>query len=405
MKRKNTIDPLALSLQIIFFSLFAGVFAVSCVYDFSPEGMESETGTIVIEGDIMAGAQSSFRISTTVSFTREEAIEFITNAIVWIESESGDFIKAEPSAETEGIFIANTANLDVTKKYQLCVDIPGRGSYRSALIPVSVTPPIDSITYHIGKDRSFVQLEVSTHSDDPENKYYKWNYNEDWEYHASEVPMLEYNIEKDIAEDVPYSESGKDYYCWNKDISSGIYVFSTEKLSNNTVYKQELNRLYSKDKKISYIYSILVSQISLTREGYTYWETLKKNTDQTGGIFAPQPSEMKGNIESITRPEEPVIGFISASTCTQKRIFLYHTDIRVYKNTEKCRYDTLAHFEGTSNLWRNAALSGNKILQYLVGPTGLVQKNSGIWVQERCVNCRLGGGNKNKPDFWPNDHK
>lgn len=405
MKRKNTIDPLVLSLHIIFFSLFAGVFAVSCVYDFSPEGLESETGTIVIEGDIIAGGQSNFRISTTVSFTREEEIELITNATVWIESETGVFIKTEPSAETEGIFVANTANLDVTKKYQLYVDIPGRGSYRSALIPVSITPPIDSVTYHIGNDRSYVQLEVTTHSDDPENKYYKWNYNEDWEYHALEVPVLVYNIEKDIAEDIPYTESGKDFYCWNKDISSGIYVFSAEKLSNNTVYKQELNRLYSPDKKISYIYSLLVSQISLTREGYIYWETLKKNTDQTGGIFAPQPSEMRGNIESLTRPGEPVIGFISASTCTQKRIFLYNTDIRVYKNYETCRYDTLAHYEGNTNVWRNAALGGSKILQYKVSESGMVIKSSAIWVPERCVNCRLAGGNKNKPDFWPNDHK
>lgn len=39
-------------------------------------------------------------------------------------------------------------------------------------------------------------------------------------------------------------------------------------------------------------------------------------------MFAPIPSEMKGNIRCVTDPEVPVIGFVEVATVTRlKRFF------------------------------------------------------------------------------------
>lgn len=387
-------------LQWFTLSLVTGTLAVSCVYDFIPTGIENDVNIIVIEGDIIAGDHSYFRISNTVPLSSTTPVKYITQATVWVESESGEIISAAYDSNTAGTFVANTMGLDLNKKYKLCVDVAKRGSYQSIYMPVLQTPQIDSITYSIGDNRSSVQLQVTTHNDHSDQKHYKWTYHEDWEFKVAYIPYIRYNLEKDIAETIPVEEIGVNYYCWERDSSTGIFIASTEKLSKNLVYKQPLNTIYSADRRVSYIYSILVSQISLSPQAYIYWETLKKNTEETGGIFAPQPSEMRGNLESITRPGEPVLGYISASTQTTKRIFLYDEKIRVYKASTACPSDTLLHYEGGANLWKNAAENGAyEILDYVDGNPRI-----GVWVSAQCTNCVKAGGSKRKPIFWPNNH-
>jgi hypothetical protein len=77
------------------------------------------------------------------------------------------------------------------------------------------------------------------------------------------------------------------------------------------------------DIRISYVYSMELIQQSLTKEGYQYWENIRKISDDIGGIFAPQPSEIKGNLKSINTEDQTIIGYISASTVNKKRIFAY----------------------------------------------------------------------------------
>lgn len=393
-------DRMALLLQGLLLFLTAGLLTVSCVYDFTPTGIENDVDILVIEGDIIAGDNSYFKISTTIPLTTTDTIKYITKATVWVESESGEIINAVYDSNTAGTFRANTVGLDLNKKYKLRVDIPGKGAYQSSYVPILQTPPIDSITYSINNNRTYVQLSVTTHNNNPDNKYYKWNYKEDWEFRAEHIPLIRYNKEKDIAEPIPYDELGNNYTCWQRDSSSGIFVATAEKLAQNIIYKQPLNAIYSSDRKISYIYSILVSQISLTQQAYIYWETLKKNTEETGGIFAPQPSEMRGNLESITHPGEPVLGYISASTQTTQRIFIYNDKLNIYKNPVKCQLDTLAHFESKANLWKDAAQGGSNEMLFYEEESNIKV----IWTTGFCANCLKMGGTKRKPKFWPNDH-
>lgn len=391
-QQKQIQDPMIRIFRWLILSLAAGTITVSCVYDFTPNLPAGKEGIIVIEGDILAGDYSEFKISTTISLSAPDEEKYITNATVWVESESGEVIHAVYDGNTKGSFMANTSQLNVNQKHKLCVDIPGRGSYRSAMIPVLESSQIDSISYSIAENKESVRIEVTTHNNHPDMKYYKWLYREDWEFRSEYMLMLRYNDATGNIETIPYDEMGKFYYCWERDSSTGIFIASTDKLSQNIVYKQPLKTIYRTDRRISYLYAIQVSQIALSKEGYDYWETLKKNTDETGGIFAPQPSEMRGNLESITKPEEPVIGFISASTLTQQRRFISDKELRVYRNPFKCQQDTLSRID-----WKAAAEGGRDVI------LELPEQGKAIWVPVRCTNCVEAGGSKNKPSFWPNN--
>jgi hypothetical protein len=75
------------------------------------------------------------------------------------------------------------------------------------------------------------------------------------------------------------------------------------------------------------LYSINVKQYTWTKEGYEFLEKMKKNTEVTGSVFDPQPSELKGNIRNVSDPTEPVIGFFNICNIEQKRFWIKNSDV------------------------------------------------------------------------------
>jgi hypothetical protein len=85
-----------------------------------------------------------------------------------------------------------------------------------------------------------------------------------------------------------------------------------------------------------------VFQYGLTKEAYDYLGKMKKNTEQIGSIFDPQPSYLTGDIQCISDPSEKVIGFISFGVIREKRVFISPFEIsKINKNwfyTHYCEY-------------------------------------------------------------------
>ena len=112
------------------------------------------------------------------------------------------------------------------------------------------------------------------------------------------------------------------FRCWTIDTSEEIFLFSTAGLSSDVVFENPLVHIPYASQQLSVVYSILVTQYALTKEAYEFWQNLKKNTEQLGTIFDPQPFADYGNMHCLSDPQEPVIGFISACTTQQQRIYI-----------------------------------------------------------------------------------
>ena len=375
----------------------------SCVYDYTPKDDEIqglETPLVVIDGDIIAGGTTRVKISLTQPLLQSQP-ELPLGSSVWIESEDGQIINATPTDNLANNFEANTTSVDLQKKYRLCVSIPNRGEYISEFKNVLISPPIDSITYSLGPDRNFARIEVTTHNNAPGKLYCKWNYYENWESDALYPSELDYDIAHEIMSTVSPEEKLARQYCFSEAISLGTYIANTEKLSENILYKSIIQEIDKYDYRLSGLYAITVTQTALDKEAFIYWESMRNNTNGTGGIFSPQPSEVRGNITCTTRPEEIVVGYVNVTTATQLRKFINWTPVRIFAtdcvSLLLTKRDPLESDNNPGNtLWNAYYSMGYRPIQFDLNTT-----EKAFWALHKCTDCRI-YSNSTKPDFWPN---
>jgi hypothetical protein len=137
----------------------------------------------------------------------------------------------------------------------------------------------------------------------------------------------------------------------------------------------------------------LVKQYGLDKEAYSYFENLQRNVEGTGSIFAPQPSEKAGNIQCLTDPNEPVIGYVAITNATTYRLYIDMAKLDLDHSWEGCGSGESLEL----GQLRNAYHQGLGLYN--------IEDSRYICVSNICVDCTMRGGVKKKPDFWPNDHQ
>ena len=388
------------------------VAAAGCVYDYEPsddqiQGLEAPL--VVIDGDIIVGGTTRVQVSFTTALSEDE-VQVPLGASVWVESSSGEVWHGQESAGGVNSFEVDTRELPLGGAYRLVVSIPGRGEYCSQFKQVLVSPAIDSITWSVAQDKSFARVEVSTHNGEQEGKLYcKWNYTENWESYAIYPATLDYDCRLGKMVELSEEEISSRQFCFSCSESLETHISNTEKLKENVISKFIVNNIPNVDSRLMGLYAISVRQTALDREAYIYWENVKKNSTQTGGLFAPQPSEVKGNLMCVTVPEEFVIGYVNVTTQTQMRVFIDWSPMNIFSTA--CE-PVLVHSgpevtdkdkDDPGPLYWNAYYNeGYRPVRYPDKQDPSKQKPAAYWAMEKCTNCKS-YSNGSRPDFWPSD--
>jgi hypothetical protein len=232
--------------------------------------------------------------------------------------------------------------------------------------------------------------------------YYEWNYTETWEFHSPFLPNLAYDTLPPYSRAMPPNIivipaliNFSIYTCWQTVSSTDLIIGSSIGLYRDLIYDLPLEFIPPASQKLGVEYSILVNQYALTAGAYQFLQEMKTNTEETGSIFDPQPSELNGNIHSLTNPAETVIGYVSISSAQSQRIFISNAEIPGWDYRSPCELDTVEL--PTSAL--NADASGLIPVMALRG--GSAQGVTSFTATLKyCVDCTLTGTNQ-KPSFWP----
>jgi hypothetical protein len=389
MMKKNCVNYLI---------VFVLAITAGCKKPYVPPVTTTKTNYLVVEGVINSGQDSTIiKLSRTIPLTSAESSAPELNAAVTVEGEGGI---SYPLTETgNGNYVVVGLNLNAANKYRLKIITSDKKTYQSDFVPVKNSPSIDSVNYVVKSDG--IQINVNTHDPSNTTTYYRWSYNETWEIHSrfnSQYMIIHVPIDTIVLRPL----ADQVYKCWQSHAANTIVLGSSAKLAQDVISQQQILSIASTSDKLSNRYSILVKQYALTSEAFAYWQQLKKNTEQLGSIFDPQPSEVQGNIHCVDAPSEPVLGYISVGTTSQTRLFVDNYYLPAWVATplysDCVRVDTIPLKD------RNGL---NQVVAFLYPgnetPVGSIQVQGVIIgytaALPHCVDCTLRGTNK-QPGFW-----
>jgi len=384
------------------FYIMALMVMVGCKKPYNPDVIDAPNSYLVVEGVINSGSDSTIiKLNRTVKLSNSTSVSPVADALVTVE---GDDNSSRPLGTAgNGIYFFPGLNLDVTHKYRLKIKTSNNKEYASEFVPVINSPAIDSVTYKVKSDG--VDINLNTHSSD-NIRYYRWEYDETWVHTSDYESDFKSNGDTVLLRDIVNDNI---YVCWKNHSSNVISLGSSAKLAQDVISDLLLIFISRHDDKLRHRYSILVRQYALSKEAYSFWQNLKKNTEQLGSIFDAQPSQINGNIHSLTDANEPVIGYISAGSYTTKRIYVDQSTLPPWLDplNDGCELKPYMYFyfdkDGNGPVNQvDQYINFHKATGELQIPTSKLPGpgDPGYYGSTpSCVDCTLTGTNK-KPAFW-----
>ena len=406
--------------------------AAACIYPFEVELSHNGEWPLVIEGDILIGDISTVSLSHVRPFNADPSEYQFFTAKGYIEGEDGSRIEGKslnestgdnwvtppslasssilsswsPSYTSETALTFDTTPIQGNQRYRLhltTLDLRGNelNTYESDWLEPCPAPTIDGLTYSNHPEFKEMWIGLSMHCNG--SHYFRWTFEEDWEYHSDIYTNLEYKTQ---TKEVGYYERAEYslYYCWKNAKSSQIDIFSTVNQTEDRFEELAFHRIPLSDKRLQVLYRIQVHLDAISEKAYDYWNNIKQGSEGQGSIFSPTPSQMASNVHCISDPDVQVVGYLNLSARTSATMYydnalnhfyvpgnLANRDDHKVSNNQK---DSLAYW------YAHGYLPYDLVYEEMTP-----EPSHSMWTLKNCIDCRLQGGTKTRPKDWPNgDH-
>jgi hypothetical protein len=361
-----------------------------CVQNYVSPYKSPPTGYLVVEGYISLNGQTQYTLSRSIGLPGDSSIPAVTGAIVQVEG-SDSSVNPLPE-EGQGNYGGTTLSLNPALQYRLRIHTPNGETYLSDFVQTRVSPPIDSVNW-VYNPSNGVTIYVNTHDPGNATRYYSWSFDQTWEYRTEEESFYEYDPATQMV--IPRPDNQEVNRCWKDAASTSILIDNTAKLTQDVVYEYPVVTIPLISQQFSILFSIQITQHALTSDAYNFLSQMQINTESLGSVFDLQPTQLTGNIHCLNNPQEPVVGFISAGTVEQQRIFISYTQLPVVEQYITCENPDITVTNDPDSI------------KYYFGEAGFVPIGttpSGAYIANRtyCIDCTTNGGTNQKPSYWPN---
>lgn len=366
--------------------VFALLVFTSCIEPFHPDTDGSNTVKYVVDGRItdQEGYQK-VTVSMTSTFKNPNFLPLSFCKVKVIDNEGNIFNLNEQGGGVYKVWIGKEY-LYPGKSFQVNITTPTGVEIVSDFDKMTECPDVDSI-YFTRKDmpttnpsimREGIQFYIDIDRKNTNSNFFRWEITETWEHHSSyPITWHKAGMGDELETPPDYSR----FTCWTTQVLNDVFTLSTDKVVQNTYNMKALHYVDNMSQRLTYGYSALVSQIALSEPAFIFWDKLRNNGDQQGGLTTSQPFSVRGNLKCITNPEIDVLGFFSASTVKTKRIFVRNIeDFHTY--IPQC---VPPHIPLPKEQYR-----------YLIEINGVK-----YILDIGCVECDYMSGTTRKPDFWP----
>ena len=342
-------------------------------------------GILVVDGFI-----TDYESVITLSRSRQLMDDWwsedaISHARVYVERDDGTLFPAEPNFGSPR-YVIRKGRLNPNSRYRLRIEIDEFNDsfiYFSEFSHPIITPEIDNVFWMKRGMGHPVTIHVATHSPTREVLFYRWSFREDWETNA------------DVRhEDFPFR-------CWSFAYSRDILLGSAERTIFGKV-TEKIHEIEPWNRRLSVLYRIEVTQTAISKRAHDYFENIRRNAEQSGSIFDPTPSSLRGNIFSATDPSRHVIGFINVSTTTRKRLYIARRD-GVFEGRPGLPCPILTR----SEICQEYGIADCRPEAFAPWMLGYVMYEEATpfqprtYILQRCVDCTFFGGTTQRPHDWP----
>lgn len=357
---------------------------------------------MVIEGDILVGAESVFILSYLAPLSGFDVKDDAPKGRIWIESEGGQNYEGSYSAEKSrrdavaitSAYSIDTRNLSPDQRYKLHVTCSDNGrEYATDWLAVEKAPVLDSISIVQDFEGSCLRFLNSLHSDSGQHNF-RVHFHEVWEYVAPYRTEVKYVTGPDYPQGydiVEYEDNENTYYCWDNDDSYEVMLMTTAGLTKDVVINHDFYQIKRDNRKLSQLYSMEYTVESLSDAAYAYWDNMNTVSNNVGSLFSPNPSELRGNIRCVQDTTEMVYGYINASAVACKTVWYDNMRESFFKPARGCTDVIAVPFIQSKRYyttgWRPAFFDE--------------AEGSYFWVEASCAECTRLGGTKNRPEGWP----
>jgi hypothetical protein len=367
------------------------VLGAGCIEPFEPDIEESGT-SLVIDASItdQPGIQSIY-ISRSSPYHNPQFLP-VERCIVRVEDATGNSITFP---ETENGVYQSTLEpgfLSVGNAYKLIVVTPDDNMYESEFDTLLACASIDTLSYELeiqgtsDPDKFYygVRFYADIKGSTEQSSNYLWTFEETWEYMA--YHKLQYMWDGAVLHD--YSPELHGYaICYFTEPIAQMGVGSSSLMGNNEIIRQPLYFVSNQTPRLQEKYSLLVMQHSLSNTAFHYWDKMKSQSEDTGGLFETQPVSSKGNLCNVTYPDEKVLGYFFVSQVRKKRITVSEVfDFPIARFD--CPLDTAYSVEDY----------GVDYPYYMYSIPGM----GAPWAfsYQECHDCTFRGGVTEKPAYW-----
>ena len=379
-------------------SLLAGLFLLlaSCVETYEAKIDDAGEGCLVIEGNIISDSTVTFYLSRTFGLNESYPPTGYNQVEAEVAVVGSDGSRWNGVGVGDGAYQVRIGTLSESAEYSLEVVYQDETYTSDPQKPLRSTP-ISDVRFQQEREGNGhysnplpVEIYLSTEGSDPDaSEYYFWNYIEDWEVRAPYYCRYVYDPKGDsvaVYDEPPYAQG------WMHSESYSILIGTTEANSVNRIDDKLMYSIGTASVRISFYYSTLLVQRNMSKGEYEYYQARKKYSEDMGGLFTPQPSELPTNIK-CSNSKRVVVGYVGCNMNVSTRRLNIPTEAVDYTLTLDCK----------DVPWEKSDLymynEGYQIKDRL--PSGAY-----VWGRLECSDVRVWGANVDKnarPSWWPED--
>ena len=363
---------------------------LQCRKPYVPAVLVKGDNYLVVDGFINTSPAgvTSILLSRTKNLTDTVVTIPENGAQLTVQSASGVSYQLSQQSNN-GLYTSAPLQLNNNEKYNLLIKTANGKQYTSDLVSIKKTPAIDSVSWR--QDTAGVHVFANTHDVSGNTRFYRWQYVETWEYDSELETPWGLNGNTIYVRD---PLTGLVHVCYTTTNSTGILLGNSASLSQDIISMAPLFTIPPNDTMLAQRMSIQLLQYALTPQAYFYWQVIQKNSQQLGTLFDLQPSQLEGNIHAVDNPTEPVVGFLSAGTMEEKRIFISKYDL-IDWHPPLGSYDCLTKIIGQDPTDFSKWTYPDPSYAPWYFATGAI-----IIAKKTCLDCRESGGTVVKPVFW-----